>query len=90
MGLHKGQMPEQWKGPPVDHGGEPPDNTSMEARLARIEAIIPTLATKADVADLRTDMHKEFNAQTWKFVTWMTGICTALIGATYFIATHVK
>lgn len=79
-----------WKGSPVDPPSGGGDNTGMEARLARIEAIIPTLATKADVADLRTDMHKEFNAQTWKFVTWMTGICTALIGATYFIATHVK
>lgn len=84
-------------------GGEPPHNDEMEARvskleaaaqdtrdrLARIETRMETFATKADVSDLRADFHREINSQTWKFVTWMTGICTALIGATYFIANHV-
>jgi hypothetical protein len=69
----------------------------MEARVAKLEAVIPTLATKIDMAELRTEiarlevsLHKDFNAQTWKFITWMTGICTALIAATYFIAHNIK
>lgn len=73
----------------------------MDARVAKLEAIITTLATKEDflrlelstkseVLRLEAKLHQEMNAQTWKFVTWMTGICTALIAATYFIATHVK
>ena len=76
----------------VARGNEPPYDGGMEARLTKIETIIPTLATKEDlvreVGGLRSEMHKEFNTQTWKFVTWMTGICTALIAATYFIANH--
>lgn len=74
----------------IDGGDEPPYDGDMEARVTKLETIIPTLATKEDLADLRADMHKEFNTQTWKFITWMTGICTALIAATYFIATHIK
>ena len=87
----------------VVSGGEPPYDDGMEARvskleaaaqdtrdrLARIETRMETFATKADVADLRADLHKEINSQTWKFVTWMTGICTALIAATYFIVNHI-
>jgi hypothetical protein len=47
------------------------NKSSNEARLAareaRWDATIPTLATKADVAELRADMHK-----------WMTGTCIGL------------
>jgi|GEM_PF-979963 len=31
----------------------------MESRIAKLEAIIPTLATHEDVAKLETSMHKE-------------------------------
>ena len=76
----------------VDPPGGGGDNGDMEARLTKIETIIPTLSTKEDlvreVGGLRSEMHKEFNTQTWRFITWMTGICTALIAATYFIVKH--
>ena len=84
------------------HGGsEPPYNDPMEARVTRIEAIIPTLATKEDLAkmdgslradlakiagEIRTEMHKEFHAMTWKLL----GGASALVAAVYFIATHAK
>jgi hypothetical protein len=90
--------------PPVAGSSGSADNSPMEARigkledfaqdtrdrLVRIESRMDAFATKDDVSNLRIDMHKEFTAQTWKFVTWMTGICTALIAATYFIANHAK
>jgi hypothetical protein len=57
--------------------------TDVRDRLVRIETRMESFevnfATKAD-------LHREINAQTWRFITWMTGICTALVAATYFIA----
>lgn len=35
-----------------DTGGEPPDNGDMETRVTQLEAVIPTLATKADLAQV--------------------------------------
>lgn len=83
-----------WQGTPIDPPNGGGDNTDMEARISKIEAIIPTLATREDVFRLESKMHQEFNTQTWKFITWMTGVCTvlgtSLVGATYFIAHNVK
>lgn len=74
-------------------GGEPPYDAGMEARLAKIETIIPTLATKEDLAraegGIRSDMHKEFNAQTWRIIGAMLTFGTALTAATYFIARNI-
>ena len=52
-------------------------------RLAKIEALIPTLATKED-------LHREIHAQTWRLVSFVTLIGGALTAAVYFIATHAK
>jgi hypothetical protein len=42
-------------------------------RVAKIEqqlvTILPTLATKSDLSDLKSNMHSEFNTQTWRIVT---------------------
>lgn len=79
--------------PPVDLGGGGGNNGKMDARVTalekaiiRIDAILPTLAT-------REDLHKEINSQTWRFVTFVTTF-VALVGsgltaAVYFIAKHV-
>ena len=44
----------------------------LSERVSKIEAALPTLATKADlvgeVGALRAEMHKEFNLQTWRIV----------------------
>lgn len=90
----------RWSGAPVDQGGEPPDNRGMEARVSKLEAIIPTLATKLDMADLRmelvrvegsirTDMHKEFTAQTWRIIGAMLTFGGILSAAVFFIARNV-
>lgn len=83
-------------GKPYDHGAGDGSESPMalSERVAKIEAtletILPTLATKSDMEMMRADVHKEFNAQTWKFITWMSTIAAALVAATYFIATHVS
>ena len=52
-------------GTTVAGGGEPPYDGSMEHRIttleARWDAIIPTLATKADLAALSAEFHKGLN-----------------------------
>lgn len=58
----------------------------VAAELARIES---TMATKADVGDIRVEMHKAFTDQTWKLIIWMTGICTGLLAITFWIAKTV-
>lgn len=58
--------------------GEPPDNGIMEHRVTaletRLDTILPTLATKTDMADVRTEMHKGFS----EMVRWIVG--TAIAG----------
>ena len=55
----------------------------MEARLTaletRLDTILPTLATKADIGEIRVDMHK-MNAEikTWTLATMITIIGTML------------
>lgn len=45
-----------------------------------------------EVGGLRSEFHKEIAAQTWRFVSWVTGLFVtiggALVAATYFIAKH--
>lgn len=77
----------------LNSGGEPPDNRDMEARVAALEAAIKHLADKEDLmraeGSLRSELHKEINAQTWKLVTFVCSFGTALVAATYFIARNV-
>jgi hypothetical protein len=89
--------------PPFDNHGGGGDDGSMESRisaleaahietrdrLARIEARLDAVATKADLLDVKADLHREINAQTWKLVTFVCSFGTALVGATYFMARHV-
>jgi hypothetical protein len=102
--------PDAWKKQVglVEGGGEPPYDGGMEARittleqanletrdrLARIETRLESVATKADLAELRGEMgsalHREINAQTWKLVTFVCSFGTALVAATYFFAKHIS
>lgn len=101
MSVHKFNSPK--KTTPIDPPSGGGDNSDMETRVAKLEDFaIDTrdrltriesrleleMATKTGLHFLEVALHKEFNSQTWKFITWMTGICTALIAATYFIAKH--
>ncbi len=59
----------------------------MEIRLTKLEAVIPTLATKED-------LQRNMNAQTWTIIRWITGVLiattTATTATTYLIATVAK
>ena len=86
--------------PPYD-GGMEVRAANLEAlaektgeRLGVIErdaAIIKSnYATREDLQAAKADLHKAMNDQTWKIITWMTGISTALVAATFFLARFVK
>ena len=61
----------------------------MEARVAKLEAVIPTLATKEDVLSTKADilrleakLHQELHSLTWKLI----GTCAGLVAVVYFLA----
>lgn len=64
-------------GRPIDKGGEPPDDGDME-RLAALEArfdtVLPTLATRADIESVKSEIHKS-SGETHK---WMLGTVIGL------------
>ena len=81
----------------------------MQTRIAKLEAIIPTLATREDLAKLEVGMHREISAVhrevsslhkeigrvhetiaalMWKMVSTIIATSTALVSATYFVATR--
>lgn len=74
-------------------GGDPPDNGDMEARvtaveqsIARIDAVLPNLATKAELAELRADVHKGFADQTkWIIGTGFAGIAVFITVMTFVL-----
>ena len=76
----------------------------MDIRLTKLEALIPTLATREDLLNTRgqlelsiqkleTTMRREMTKQTWTIVKWITGLLAtllpSLIAATFYIARHV-
>ncbi|HIE5650302.1 TPA: hypothetical protein ACXNQV_002160 [Stenotrophomonas maltophilia] len=64
--------------PQVAGGGDPPQDSSMDARLAKLEALVTTLATKADV-------EKGFH----DLVKWVVGTALVGIGMALTIMTFV-
>jgi hypothetical protein len=62
----------------------------MQTRIARIEAIIPTLASCKDLVHLEERMrnaiqsvestlHQELTSQTWLIVKWVSGLLATLL-----------
>jgi hypothetical protein len=77
----------------------------MESRISRIEAILPTLATKEDLAlvdgklsekisnldgKLTALIHKEIAAASWRMIIWATGVITISFGGAFFIARYIN
>lgn len=89
---------------PVAHGGEPPYDDGMETRVAklenfaqdtrdrlsRIETKLDGTATKAEVADLKAEVHKALGEQTWRLFGAILTFGTLLSAAVFFIARNVK
>lgn len=65
--------------------------TALEKDVAVIKS---NYATKEDLSrvegSIRTDMHKEFTAQTWRIIGAMLTFGSMLTAITYFIARNVK
>jgi hypothetical protein len=76
----------------------------MQTRIARIEAIIPTLATREDLAHLEgrmrsaiqnveSTLHQELTSQTWLIVKLVSGLLVTLLpslmAATFYIARYL-
>ena len=66
-------------------------NSGMSARM---DAIAGSLNEKIDKAtanthSLRAEMHEEFTRQTWRIVSFVTALCSALTAAVYYIARYV-
>jgi hypothetical protein len=59
----------------------------VEARLTALERDVAII--RANYAT-KEDLQKVVNAQTWRIVTFVCGFGTALVVATYFVATHAR
>lgn len=76
--------------PPLDGGGEPPHDGDMDARVAKLEALIPMLATKADVAELRVDIEKgQKENRSWMLAT-VLALFAGIIGAGGLVVSATK
>ncbi|PRY98046.1 hypothetical protein BCM14_1763 [Jezberella montanilacus] len=73
----------------------------MEIRLARLEAIIPSLATREDLACLETRMnasinrvestlHSELTKQTWRIVALLAGLLPSLFAAAVYVTRYAN
>jgi hypothetical protein len=78
---------------------------SINARLTRLEVMIPTLATREDLArldgrltesmtnlegKLTTLVHQGLKAMSWRLIAWNTGVLVACFAGVFFIARHVN
>lgn len=62
------------------------DLAGVRADLANLKA---NCATKADVLSAKSELYIAMNAQTWKFVSWTTGMMGMLVATVYFVARNV-
>ena len=73
----------------------------MEVRLARLEALIPSLATREDLACLETRMttaigrvetalHAEMTKLTWRIVALLAVLLPSLLAATVYVTKYVN
>ena len=88
--------PEIWENSDVDNGGGPPHNGSMETRLTKLETqfetVIPTLATKVDIGDVRSEISSvraEIHKSTSDIVKWIVGTAIAMLALGLTVMTFV-
>ena len=66
----------------------------MESRISKIEAIIPMLATREDLAKheglMREELANTINAQTWKIIIWVTGVFAMSTATSLFVAMQIR
>jgi hypothetical protein len=73
----------------------------METRLTRLEALIPTLATREDLACLEsrmnasigrveTTLHSEMTKQTWRIISLLAGLLPPLFAAAIYVTKYAN
>ena len=67
--------------------------TAVEHALAAVQADVAVIrsnyATKEDVSQVRVDLLREMNSQTWRVVTWVTAAMGLYSGLIYLIVRQV-
>lgn len=70
------------------------ETSDIEPRLRKLEedvaVILSNYVTKGDLHKAMEDLYKAMNSQIWRLVTFVCGFNAALVGATYYIAIHVR
>ncbi|MGB9991644.1 hypothetical protein [Pseudoduganella rhizocola] len=59
----------------------------IELRLRKLEEDVAVIRSNYVTKE---DLYKAMHSQTWRLVTFVCGFNAALVGATYYIATHVR
>lgn len=72
--------------PRVVGGGDPPNNGGVNERVAKLEAVLPYLASKSDIEGVRTDIHKLEST----FVKWSIGVGFSIVGLIVVYLTLTK
>ena len=71
----------------------------METRLTRLEAIIPTLATREDlvclenrmsasISRVETTLRSEMTKQTWRIIALLAGLLPSLFAAAIYVTRY--
>ena len=62
----------------------------MESRVSTLEAIIPMLATREDLAKHESATQAAINQQTWKIIAWVTGVFAMSTAISLFVALQIR
>ena len=73
----------------------------METRLTRLEALIPTLVTREDLACLEsrmnasigrveTTLHSEMTKQRWRIIALLAGLLPSLFAAAVYVTKYAN
>lgn len=71
-------------------GGGGHHDDGMDARVAKLEALIPTLATKADVEGVRADLHKVSSEMKGWFIATAVLVLVGLFTIANIMITNVR
>lgn len=75
---------------PLETGGGGGDSGGMNERVAKLEALIPTLATKADIGEVRGDLHKmDASIVRWMIAT-IVGLFLGFAGLFFTVSNLMK
>lgn len=60
-----------------------------QAEIKALNEKMTYYVTEAKVESVLTELHKSIEAQTWRLLIWMTGVCSGTAAAAYYIARNV-